>query len=116
MTLTLIRMAYNYCLVRDYQHRTFIEEKIVLDAHQINVFLTAAKTLNFTAAARQLHMTQPSVSQHIQALEQHFRTTLFVRKGRRMVLTDAGEALVPLARRMVDWSVRIDETMEARQG
>ena len=88
----------------------------MLDAHQMNVFLTAAENLNFTAAARQLNMTQPSVSQHIQALEQHFRTALFVRKGRRMVLTDAGEALVPLARRMVDWSVRIDETMESLQG
>ena len=88
----------------------------MLDAHQMNIFLTAAETLNITEAARQLHMTQPSVSQHIQALEQHFRTPLFVRKGRRMVLTDAGEALVPLARRMVDWSLRIDETMESLQG
>lgn len=88
----------------------------MLDAHQLNVFLTAAETLNFTSAARQLHMTQPSVSQHIQALEQHFRAQLFVRQGRQMVLTDAGEALVPLARRMVDWSVRIDETMESLQG
>ncbi len=33
-----------------------------------------------------------------------------------MVLTDAGEALVPLARRLVDWSVRIDETMESLRG
>ena len=88
----------------------------MLDAHQLNVFLTASETLNFTAAARQLHMTQPSVSQHIQALEQHFQTELFVRKGRQMILTDAGEALVPLARRLVDWSVRIDETMESLQG
>lgn len=88
----------------------------MLDAHQLNVFLTAAEFLNFTAAARQLHMTQPSVSQHIQALEQHFQTELFVRKGRQMLLTDAGEALVPLARRLVDWSVRIDETMESLRG
>lgn len=88
----------------------------MLDAHQLNVFLTAAEMLNFTAAARQLHMTQPSVSQHIQALEQHFQTELFIRQGRQMVLTDAGEALVPLARRLVDWSVRIDETMESLRG
>ena len=88
----------------------------MLDAHQLNVFLTASETLNFTAAARQLHMTQPSVSQHIQALEQHFQSELFIRKGRQMVLTDAGEALVPLARRLVDWSVRIDETMESLRG
>lgn len=88
----------------------------MLDAHQLNVFLTASETLNFTAAARHLHMTQPSVSQHIQALEQHFQAELFVRKGRQMVLTDAGEALVPLARRLVDWSVRIEETMESLRG
>ena len=88
----------------------------MLDAHQLNVFLTAAELKNFTAAARQLHMTQPSVSQHVQALEQHFQTELFIRQGRQMVLTDAGEALVPLARRLVDWSVRIDETMESLRG
>ncbi len=88
----------------------------MLDAHQLNVFLTASGTLNFTAAARQLHMTQPSVSQHIQALEKHFQADLFIRKGRQMILTDAGEALVPLARRLVDWSVRIDETMESLSG
>jgi DNA-binding transcriptional LysR family regulator len=88
----------------------------MLDAHQMNVFLNAAETMNFTTAARQLHMTQPSVSQHIQALEQHFQVELFVRKGRQMVLTDAGEALVPLARRLVDWSIRIDETMESLRG
>jgi DNA-binding transcriptional LysR family regulator len=88
----------------------------MLDAHQLHVFLTAAETLNFTVAARQLHMTQPSVSQHIQALEEHFQTELFVRQGRQMVLTDAGAALVPLARRLVDWSVRIDETMESLRG
>lgn len=88
----------------------------MLDAHQMNVFLTAAETRNFTAAARLLNMTQPSVSQHIQALEDHFQTTLFIRKGRKMILSDAGEALLPMARRMVDWSVQIDETMESLHG
>jgi DNA-binding transcriptional LysR family regulator len=97
-------------------HHDLREKQQVLDAHQLNVFLTAAETLNFTAAARQLHMTQPSVSQHIQALEQHFQCQLFVRQGRRMTLTDAGLALVPLARRMVNWSIRIDETMESLRG
>jgi DNA-binding transcriptional LysR family regulator len=88
----------------------------VLDAHQLNVFLTAAETLNFTEAARLLNMTQPSVSQHIQTLEQHFQTPLFVRAGRQLSLTDAGLALVPMARQMVRLSVRIDETMESLQG
>ncbi|MCA9875052.1 MAG: LysR family transcriptional regulator, partial [Anaerolineales bacterium] len=34
----------------------------MLDTHQLNVFLEAADTLNFTQAAQRLHMTQPSVS------------------------------------------------------
>ena len=88
----------------------------MLDAHQLNVFLTAARTLNFTAAARRLHMTQPSVSQHIQALEQHFGMQLFVRSGRHLRLTDAGEALLPMAQEMVSISQSIDNKMESLQG
>lgn len=88
----------------------------MLDAHQLNVFLTAARTLNFTAAARQLHMTQPSVSQHIQALEQHFDLQLFVRSGRHLRLTDAGEALLPMAQEMVSVSQSIDNKMESLKG
>jgi len=88
----------------------------MLDAHQLNVFLVAAESLNFTVAARELHMTQPSVSQHIQELERHFGTRLFLRLGRRLKLTDAGEALVPLAREMSALSIRIDERMESLRG
>jgi DNA-binding transcriptional LysR family regulator len=88
----------------------------MLDAHQLNVFLTAARTLNFTAAARQLHMTQPSVSQHIQVLEQHFGTKLFLRSGRHLRLTDAGIELMSMAQDMVSMSQHIDEHMESLQG
>lgn len=88
----------------------------MLDAHRMNVFLTAAETLNFTEAARLLNMSQPAVSQHIQSLEQHFNTPLFVRSGRQLSLTDAGRALLPMARQLVRVSVRIDETMESLQG
>jgi len=88
----------------------------MLDAHQMNVFLVAAETLNFTQAAREVHMTQPSISQHIHELERHFGVPLFVRAGRRLKLTDAGNALVPLAREMASLSIRIDEKMESLKG
>ncbi|MCB9443901.1 MAG: LysR family transcriptional regulator, partial [Ardenticatenaceae bacterium] len=88
----------------------------MLDAHQLNVFLVAAETLNFTLAARRLHMSQPSVSQHIQSLEQHFGQSLFIRAGRTLQLTDAGEALVPMAQDMVNRSIRIEETIKSLQG
>ena len=88
----------------------------MLDVHQLNVFLAAAEALNFTQAAQRLHMTQPSVSQHIQALERHFDLPLFIRSGRSLELTDAGLALAPLARDAVSLSIRIDETMESLKG
>ncbi|MBI5946041.1 MAG: LysR family transcriptional regulator [Chloroflexi bacterium] len=88
----------------------------MLDVHQLNVFVVAAEALNFTQAAQQLHMTQPSVSQHIQGLERHFDTQLFFRNGRNLELTDAGMALLPLAREAVMLSMRIDETMASLKG
>jgi DNA-binding transcriptional LysR family regulator len=88
----------------------------MLDTHQLNVFLVAADTLNFTQAARILHMSQPSVSQHIQSLEQSFGQPLFIRSGRHMELTAAGHALVPLARDIVERSHLLEETMKSLEG
>ncbi len=88
----------------------------MLDIHQLNVFLVAAESLNFTQTAQQLHMTQPSVSQHIQYLERHFDIELFIRNGRNLELTDAGMALLPLAREAVALSIRTDELMDSLKG
>jgi DNA-binding transcriptional LysR family regulator len=88
----------------------------MLDAHQLNIFLVASETLNFTQAAQLLHMSQPSVSQHIKSLEQHFEVNLFERTGRQLRLSDAGEALLPLAREMVNQSIRIEEEMVSLRG
>jgi DNA-binding transcriptional LysR family regulator len=88
----------------------------LLDIHQLNVFLIAAETLNFTQAAQRLNLSQPSVSQHIQTLERHFKTDLFIRQGRSLELSDAGLALIPYARDAVNLSVRIEETMASLNG
>lgn len=88
----------------------------MLDAHQLNIFLVASQTLNFTQAAQRLHMSQPSVSQHIQALEKHFDTRLFIRQGRHIALSEAGKTLVPLARAFVKQSHTIDEIMSSLEG
>lgn len=86
------------------------------DIHRLEVFATAAETVNFTETARRLHMTQPSVSQHIQALEQHFDVALFDRAGRYLQLTEAGERLAPMVQEMLRHWVRIEETMETMKG
>ncbi len=91
-------------------------DKTMLDAHQLNIFLIAAETLNFTQAAERLHMSQPSVSQHIRALENHFDEVLFIRQGRSLILSDAGRILIPLARQFVKQSTRINEAMSSLKG
>lgn len=88
----------------------------MLDTHRLRVFLIAAETLNFSMAAKRLHMTQPSVSQHIQALEQQFGTELFVRSGRRLGLTEAGAVLVPMAEKMVTMAMHAQEVMSNLKG
>jgi DNA-binding transcriptional LysR family regulator len=93
-----------------------LSEKTMLDAHQLNIFLVAAETLNFTQAAERLHMSQPSVSQHIRALENHFDEVLFIRQGRSLILSDAGRILIPLARQFVKQSTRINEAMSSLKG
>ena len=49
--------------------------------------------MNFTAAARELHITQPAVSQHIHFLENEYQTTLFEYHNKQLSLTPAGEVL-----------------------
>ncbi len=85
----------------------------MLDPHQLRIFLTAAETLNFSRAAERLHMSQPSVTQHIQLLESHFDIPLFIRQGRRLTLSETGQALVPLARQLVSLSIQTDEMINA---
>ena len=59
----------------------------------ILTFLTVCGTMNFTRAAEQLHITQPAVSQHIQALEETYGVKLFCYEGKRLRLTESGELL-----------------------
>lgn len=64
-------------------------------------FLALAETLHFGRAARQLHMTQPPLTQAIQQLERRLGTALFERTRRSVALTPAGAALVEPARQLL---------------
>jgi DNA-binding transcriptional LysR family regulator len=88
----------------------------MLDTHRLRIFLIAADTLNFSSAAKRLHLSQPSVSQHIQLLEQQIGSELFVRSGRRLCLTEAGAVLVPMAEKMVAMAMHTQEVMTNLKG
>jgi LysR family transcriptional regulator, hydrogen peroxide-inducible genes activator len=66
-------------------------------------------------AARQLGLSQPSLTQQIQRLERHLGAALFTRHGRGVAMTDAGTALYPRARRILD-EVRATEEAVRREG
>ncbi len=70
------------------------------DVHHLRIFLAVAETLSFTRAAEQLMLTQSAVSHQIARLEREIGSPLFVRNGRTISLTPAGEALCSPARRV----------------
>jgi LysR family transcriptional activator of nhaA len=62
-----------------------------LNYHHLLYFWTAVREGGITAASRKLHLTQPTVSGQIRALERSLKTKLFRRSGRTLVLTDTGQ-------------------------
>jgi DNA-binding transcriptional LysR family regulator len=64
----------------------------------LKTFLAAAETLSFTQAAQRVHLSQPSVTEHILALEESLKQPLFIRSNNRLTLTDAGRQLATRAR------------------
>lgn len=88
----------------------------MLDVYELNVFLTAAETENFSEAARQLSLTQPAVSMQIRALEKKLGVELFHRAGRTLALTEQGKVLMSMARDMVNHAIQIEEEIESLKG
>ena len=72
-----------------------------MDVHMLRAFLQVAGTGSFSQAADQLLLTQPAVSKRIAALENDLDVRLFERMGKRVVLTEAGRALLPKAQHIV---------------
>jgi LysR family transcriptional regulator, hydrogen peroxide-inducible genes activator len=66
-----------------------------MEIHQIRYFLALCEQLNFTQAARQCHVTQPSLTRAIQRLEREFGGYLFQRERPKVELTDLGKLVRP---------------------
>lgn len=82
-----------------------------MDDFRLKVFIAAARTLSFTRAAEQLYISQPAVSKHIGELEARYRTSLFVRRGSRLALTDAGSTMLAAAERLAEDYRRLEYEM-----
>jgi DNA-binding transcriptional LysR family regulator len=72
------------------------------DLRQLRQFAVLAEECHFGRAAARLAMTQPPLTQAIQRLEAAFGARLFERSQRRVALSPAGAALLPLARKLLE--------------
>ena len=75
------------------------------------IFQAVCQHTSMTAAARELHISQPSISQAIRELETHYGTALFDRIGRQLHLTAAGESLLGYATHILALDHQANEAM-----
>lgn len=84
-----------------------------LTLRHLELFAAVYEHGGVTAAAQHLQVAQPSVSQAVRDLEDHFHTVLFERMPRRMVPTDAGRRLFIHARELLDGFDSLEHDMVA---
>ena len=73
-----------------------------MDIDLLRDFIVLSETRNFTRAAEKLHLTQPTLSKHIVAMEKELGCTLLKRDRRSVELTQEGEALAAAAMQIVE--------------
>jgi DNA-binding transcriptional LysR family regulator len=86
-----------------------------MDITKLETFIHAAECSSFSEAAKQLNLAQPTVSYHIKALEKELGVTLFQRVGSNLQLTEAGRALLPWSRKLLNQSNELQEMVSALQ-
>ncbi|MBM4422721.1 MAG: LysR family transcriptional regulator [Chloroflexi bacterium] len=87
----------------------------MVELTQLKVFLAVAEAGSFSRAADKLHLSQSAVSQNIQGLERLLGVQLFIRHGRSIHLSEAGQALLPLAHDSLNNARMIVDTMNTLQ-
>ena len=83
-----------------------------MQTQQLRYFLEVADTLNITAAARSLYISQPSLSQQIINLEKELGIPLLIRHSKSVTLTDAGEQFALHARRILGGMDQLSDLMQ----
>lgn len=72
-----------------------------MELRHLAYFVRAAELLHFTRAAESLYISQPTLSVHMQQLEEEFGSPLFARIGRNVRLTEAGQILLDRSRNVI---------------
>lgn len=84
-----------------------------MNLKQLEAFVQVAEGGSFSKAAKELFLTQPTISAHIAALEKELNVRLFVRNTKEVSLSDDGRELYQYARQIIDLQKKIEERFEA---
>lgn len=80
-----------------------------MNLKQLEAFVQVAEGGSFSKAAKELFLTQPTISAHIASLEKELSVRLFVRNTKEVGLSDDGKDLYKYARQIVDLEKKIEE-------
>lgn len=86
-----------------------------MNLKQLEAFVQIADSGSFSKAAKELFLTQPTISAHISALEKELNTRLFVRNTKEVRLSDSGKVLYDYAKQMTVLEKKIEETFAVRE-
>lgn len=82
----------------------------------LRAFEAAGRHLSFTRAAQELHVTQAAISHQVKVLEDYLGVRLFRRLTRRLLLTEAGQTLLPVLRESLDRIAQTVDGLRAGEG
>ena len=86
-----------------------------MDLRVLHYFLTVAREQSFTKAAKQLHITQPTLSRQLAALEEELGTKLLDRGGHKIILTGEGLLLKRRAPEIIDLENKIIDEFKGNE-
>ncbi len=86
-----------------------------MNLKQLEAFVKIADTGSFSKAAKDLFLTQPTISAHITSLEKELNSRLFVRNTKEVRLSESGETLYSYAKQMLVLQRKIEETFATKE-
>jgi LysR family transcriptional activator of nhaA len=87
-----------------------------LNYHHLYYFWTVAREGTIASACERLHVTQPTVSSQLRALEKSLKTKLFERRGRRLVLTETGQLVLRYAEEIFTLGQELGQALAGHAG
>ncbi|MDO5027874.1 MAG: selenium metabolism-associated LysR family transcriptional regulator [Bacillota bacterium] len=87
-----------------------------MDIRQLETFVEVVESKNFSKAAENLYLTQPTVSAHVNALEREFKVQLIKRTTKEFEVTEAGQELYDYALKILNLKDKINESLLGARG